>query len=85
MLRCPSSIREGSFETSLASEVIEHIPRPEGFKLISECERVTKKVVIITTPSPRTVNLSPDHISLWKLSDFRRLAIISTVLKVILD
>ncbi|HDD64250.1 MAG TPA: class I SAM-dependent methyltransferase [Thermoprotei archaeon] len=65
--------RENSFDTVLASEVIEHIPRHDGYKLILECERVARKVVIITTPSPRTVWSSPEHISLWRPSDFRKL------------
>jgi ubiquinone/menaquinone biosynthesis C-methylase UbiE len=65
--------RKNSFDTVVASEIIEHIPRHEGFKLIAECERVARKVAIITTPPPRTVSLSPEHISSWKDSDFRKL------------
>jgi hypothetical protein len=57
----------------LASAIIEHLPRPKGFKLISECERVARKVVIITTPSIRTILGSPEHISLWRPHELRRL------------
>lgn len=65
--------RRNSFDTVLACEVIEHMPRREGFKLIAECERVAKEVAIFTTPPPRTVGHSSEHISSWKPSDFRKL------------
>lgn len=64
---------KNSFDTVVASETIEHIPYYEGFNLISESERVAEKVVIITTPPPRTVSLCSEHISSWKASDFRKL------------
>lgn len=65
--------RNRCFDTVIASEVIEHIPYSKGLMLIIECERVARNVVIITTPPPRTVFLSPEHISSWRPSDFRKL------------
>ena len=65
--------RDNSFDTVIAAEVIEHIPKPRALRLMSECERVANRVVIISTPPPRTVRMSPEHISSWKPSDFRRI------------
>jgi len=75
-VRCDAAylpFRQKCFDTVLASAIIEHLPRTKGLKLISECERTAKKVVIITTPSPRTIWGSPEHISLWKPYEFRRI------------
>jgi SAM-dependent methyltransferase len=70
--------KEHSFDTVLAAEVIEHLSIKEGLKLIDECERISKEVVIITTPrrfSPQKGEENPfqTHRSVWKPSDFRRL------------
>lgn len=64
--------RDKSFDTVIAAEVIEHLPKRNGLSLIRESERVAKNV-IITTPSPRVFRYSPEHISLWRPSEFRKL------------
>ena len=76
VVRCSSThlpFIQNSFDTVVASETIEHIPYGDGFKLISESERVAEKVVVITTPPPRTVSACSEHIASWKASDFRKL------------
>lgn len=65
--------RHKCFNTVLASAIIEHLPRPKGIKLISECERTAKEVVIIAAPSPRTIWGSPENVSLWRPHEFRRM------------
>jgi ubiquinone/menaquinone biosynthesis C-methylase UbiE len=53
------------FEAVLATAIMEHLTKPNGRRLISECERVTSKLAVIAVPSPRTNWGSPEHISLW--------------------
>jgi len=69
--------RESSFDFVLASEVIEHLPKNLGFKLIKEAERVGRKIVI-TTPQgyqPRSQEIKGpnSHKSQWTSSDFQKM------------
>jgi len=69
--------REQAFNTVLAAEVIEHLFNKEAKKLIEECERISKEVVIITTPRrfyPVKGQKNPflTHKSVWKPSTFRK-------------
>lgn len=43
-------VNDRSFETTMACEVIEHIPFKDLKKAINECCRVSKRYVIISTP-----------------------------------
>jgi len=62
--------------------VIEHLPKEQGYYHIKEMERVSKKLVAITTPSHFFVQDACEipnvkspmmHRSLWSANEFRRL------------
>jgi SAM-dependent methyltransferase len=60
----------------LASEIIEHMPKKDGFRLLEEAERVGRKLILITTPRgyiPQEVHNENDlevHHSGWSERDF---------------
>ena len=54
VVRCSGSFlpfKTNSFDTVIASEVIEHMDKASGELLLAEMERVARRVVIITTPN----------------------------------
>jgi len=71
--------RGSSADVTVACEVIEHLPREEGFRSIHEMERVTKLRLIVSTPNglwPQKA--SPDdaletHQSSWSTRDLQEL------------
>jgi hypothetical protein len=66
-----------SFDIVLASEIIEHLPKGMGKKLLSEIERISKKLVVVVTPCgfmPQDdVRGNPyeAHLSGWNPEDFK--------------
>lgn len=68
--------KDQSFDTSLAIEVIEHLKKKDGDKLLNEAERVSGKSVIITTPhnpfrqDSLNGNVHQTHISKWSAKEF---------------
>ena len=64
------------FDVVLACEIIEHLEKKDGLKMIKEVERVSKNLVIITTPFGFTKQDAVDgikyhmHRSKWYPSDF---------------
>lgn len=72
-----TAFRDGSIDVVLALDVIEHLPKIDGYKLIQEMERIARRKVVIVTPngfSPKTSleDGSPlqAHRSGWILEDF---------------
>jgi ubiquinone/menaquinone biosynthesis C-methylase UbiE len=67
---------DGYFDVVLASEIIEHLEQKDGLKMINEIERVSKNLVIITTPFGFMKQEECDgnkyqiHRSKWYPSDF---------------
>jgi hypothetical protein len=67
-----------SFDVVFASEVLEHLDRGDGFKLLVKMERWAAKKVIITTPNGYVHQGEYDgnpyqaHQSFWIPPDFRR-------------
>ncbi|MEM2180850.1 MAG: class I SAM-dependent methyltransferase [Nitrososphaeria archaeon] len=63
--------RDASFDIVLALEVIEHMEKLEGYKLLNEAERVSKEKVIVSTPllGARYWYSEKEHISRWTVSD----------------
>lgn len=59
----------------LCTEVIEHLTRKDGLKLLNEIDRVCSGRVIITTPNIyfETMPGDPDdkHLSFWTIRDFK--------------
>lgn len=73
--------KEGAFNVSLASEIIEHLHKREGLLLLEELQRITTMKVVVTTPNlwmqqhPLYENGKPAaysrHLSKWAPSEFR--------------
>ena len=68
---------EGEFDVVSCVEVIEHLPRETGEALLSDLERIGKRVVV-TTPNGFLDQAELDdnpyqrHLSAWTVRDFRR-------------
>ena len=68
---------EGEFDLATALEVIEHLPRADGVRLLDELERVSK-MVVVSTPNRYFRQSSYDdnpfqqHLSRWTVRDFVR-------------
>lgn len=69
------SFKRKSVELVLCTEVIEHLSKKDGLKLLDEIDRVCMGRAIITTPNIffETMPGDPDdkHLSLWTINDFR--------------
>lgn len=66
-----------SFDVVVCSDVIEHVTKDDGFRLMAAMERVAKKRVIIGTPNgfmPQDGsfegNCLQEHVSGWRIWDF---------------
>lgn len=70
--------KEKAFDAVIAFEVIEHLTKEQGRKLVSDMERWARKKVIISTPSGY-VPLKPmdnpfqRHMSGWNIAELRQL------------
>jgi len=63
-------IRDKSVDISLACEILEHLPKHDGYKLLSELERITRKTIIVSFPlnlPQKEVGGNPfeRHVSQW--------------------
>jgi ubiquinone/menaquinone biosynthesis C-methylase UbiE len=71
--------RGNAFDTVLLLEVIEHMVKNEGVKLLKEAERVATRLVLVSTPSffmrqeAKDANVFQKHLSKWTIKDFIRL------------
>jgi ubiquinone/menaquinone biosynthesis C-methylase UbiE len=70
--------REGSYDCVIASELIEHLSKAEGYELLRSIERISKDIVIVTTPNgfapqDHDENALQHHKSGWTLREFERL------------
>jgi len=73
--------KESSFDAVLASEVIEHLTKEEGYALIENMVRWARKKVIISTPnglvhpSQTRIDYSPyqQHLSGWNIDELKKL------------
>ena len=71
-----------AFDTIIATELIEHLPKPSGEKLLAEVVRVAAKMAILSTPNweylrPGAMTMTgfnehEHHVSAWRPSEFRR-------------
>jgi SAM-dependent methyltransferase len=74
--------RDRSFDTVIATELIEHLPKEQGLTLLGEIERVARKAVILSTPTFEDLrggseglhgfNPHEAHLSHWRPAEFRR-------------
>lgn len=73
----PLPFDDGEFDVATCIEVIEHLPTDVGLALLSELERVARRVVV-TTPNRffeqdhLDGNPYQQHLSLWRERDFKR-------------
>lgn len=73
----PLPFKTDHFDLSVALEVVEHLPKTDGMKLLEEMERVSKHV-IVSTPNRNFVQSGYDenphqtHMSKWTVSDLSR-------------
>jgi SAM-dependent methyltransferase len=73
--------KEGSFDAVLASDVIEHLTKEEGYTLVENMVRWARKKVIISTPngmvhpSQIRIDYSPyqQHLSGWNIDELKKL------------
>ncbi|MEM3871082.1 MAG: class I SAM-dependent methyltransferase [Nitrososphaeria archaeon] len=77
-LRNSLPFSDKEFDVATCIEVIEHLPKNDGARLLLELERIAKKV-IITTPNiffpQKNYDDNPfqKHLSIWSAEDFREL------------
>jgi ubiquinone/menaquinone biosynthesis C-methylase UbiE len=68
--------KDGAVDIVLAGEIIEHLPKEEGYILLKEIERVSRGKIIITTPRGFMLqasfqgNIFEKHRSGWTEKDF---------------
>ena len=66
-----------SFDCVTLLEVIEHLPRDAGERLLAQCERIARLKVVVSTPNgflyqaPTPDNPFQEHVSGWSAEDFR--------------
>lgn len=65
--------RKRSFDTIYLIDVIEHLNKDEGIKLLREADLIARKRIIITTPTFRIVWQNPEHKSCWTSKEFKKL------------
>jgi hypothetical protein len=68
-----------AFDVVVASDLIEHLEKPDGFKLIEQMEKVAKKKVVIYTPNGFLEQREYDgnkyqvHLSGWEVEEMQKL------------
>jgi len=70
--------KEKSVDVSLACEILEHLPKHDGYLLLNELERVSRSLIIVSSPMgwPQEEiygNPYEKHISEWKPEEFENL------------
>ena len=75
-----SGLPSASFDTVIAVELIEHLTREDGVRLLTELDRITRKVAILSTPNFPALrggghtklgfNEWEHHLSQWTPRDF---------------
>ncbi len=78
VLKINRKFKPKSFDCVIALDLIEHLTRRQGLKLIRKMEQIAKKKVIIFTPNGfyhQKDNINPfqKHKSGWKVLDFQKL------------
>lgn len=73
------AFRPRSFDAVVALDVIEHLPKRDGYRLLTMMEDLARKRVVIMTPngflpqSPDDGNPYQEHVSGWSYEEMRRL------------
>lgn len=68
--------KDRSIDFIICTEVIEHLDKKDGWKLLKEIDRVCRGKALVTTPNvsfqTEKNQYEDDHHSLWTVDDFRR-------------
>jgi SAM-dependent methyltransferase len=72
--------KEKTFDAVFSIEVIEHLPKEEGYSLINEIERISRGLIVFTTPShffalttdEGSLDSFMTHKSFWSASEFKK-------------
>jgi len=68
-------LRKFSFDIVFACEIIEHLPKKEGYKFLDELEQIYKEAIILTTPNgylpTPTSTVFHIHKSGWNINELR--------------
>lgn len=71
--------KPNSFDCGVAIEVLEHLPKHEGAKMIAEMERVARKIILTTPNGFLPTYPGPDdnpherHLSGWTVNELKKL------------
>lgn len=78
ILKMSSFVKPKSFDAIIALDIIEHLTKNDGFRLLKQMERAAKKKVIVFTPNgfteqhPYEENPYQKHKSGWSAEDFAK-------------
>ncbi|RKZ45647.1 MAG: SAM-dependent methyltransferase [Candidatus Parabeggiatoa sp. nov. 3] len=78
-LSCQEYFGENQFDVCVAFDVIEHLTKEDGLKLLADMEKMASKRVIIFTPNGFLPNQSvekgdfQEHLSGWDVDEMRKL------------
>jgi SAM-dependent methyltransferase len=73
----PQHFKAGQFDACIAMDVIEHLPKQDGLKLMRDMEVIAKKKVVFFTPNgflPQkhaTVSDLQEHLSGWEVKEMQ--------------
>ena len=79
VMKISDKVAPKSFDCVVALDLIEHLDKPDGFKLIKIMESIARKKVIIFTPNgflrqePYDDNLWQEHKSGWEVDEMKDL------------
>lgn len=78
VLKLTTFLKKKSFDAVVALDIIEHLKKQDGFKLLDQMEQIAKRKVIVFTPygftqqHPYDGNPHQIHKSGWYVSDFTK-------------
>ena len=72
-----SLVKKKSFDAVIALDVIEHLKKKDGYRLLASMERASRKRVILVTPNGFVPQYNKDnrlqaHLSGWNIEDFAK-------------
>ncbi|MEK7169201.1 MAG: class I SAM-dependent methyltransferase [Patescibacteria group bacterium] len=78
ILEVKKDFKKNSFDAVIALDVIEHLEKKDGYKLLKLMEHLASKKVVLLTPNgfvnqTGEGNGLQEHLSGWSVSDFRKL------------
>jgi 2-polyprenyl-3-methyl-5-hydroxy-6-metoxy-1,4-benzoquinol methylase len=74
-----ASVGGQKFDLVMLYDIIEHVPKRQGFELLEKCEQLTSKFILLQTPNgflpqgPENGNEHQRHLSGWFLQEFEGL------------